>query len=376
MKRNCEWAISIFSVAIFVLLASPWVYMARAQPAGGAEWDKIVAGAKKEKRVVIYGSSSFQEVFYQFQKKYPEVKVTGFFSRGRRVAQRMLAERRGAKYLADIYINGAWTGYGVMYKGRVLDPMPPALILPEVVDQSKWWKGKHHYVDDEGKYLLGFNGVSYMANSYNTNLVNPKEFKSFWDFLNPKWKGKIAILEPTFAPAGPSVSHIYYSPELGPEFLRRLLSEMDVTVSRDSRQIGDWLAAGKYAISMFNVIGRADIDLAKKQGLPVDWWGPEAFKEGVPLSVTSGLVALINRAPHPNAARLAINWLLSREGQMAFQKVTEGNSLRIDIPKDDVPSYARRKKGIKYVNTEQPQYLDMTVIRKLVSDVRRKKRKR
>ncbi|NIO11191.1 MAG: hypothetical protein GTO40_25520, partial [Deltaproteobacteria bacterium] len=210
---------------------NPWMGLPTAESAG-SEWDKIVEGAKKEKRVVIYGSSSFQEVFYPFQKKYPEVKVVGFFSRGRQVAQRMLAERRGGKYLADIYLNGAWTGYGVLYKRRVLDPMPQSLVLPEVVDQSKWWKGKHHYVDDDGKYLLGFNGVAWMANSYNTNLVNPKEFKSYWDFLNPKWKGKIAMLEPTFAPAGPSVAHIYYDPTLGPKFLRRLLTEMDVTISR------------------------------------------------------------------------------------------------------------------------------------------------
>ncbi len=375
MKRTYGWFTSVLGVVIFILFSVPSVDKVKAQAAGGAEWEKIVEGAKKEKRLVIYGSSSYQQVFYEFQKKYPEIKVVGFFSRGRRVAQRMLAERRGGKYLADIYINGAWTGYGVMYKSRVLDPMPPALVLPEVVDKSKWWNGEHHYVDDDGKYLLGFNGVSFMANSYNTNMVNPKDFKSYWDFLDPKWKGKIAMLEPTFAPAGPSVSHIYYDPTLGPKYLRRLLTEMDVTISRDSRQIGDWLASGKYAISMFNVIGRADIDLAKKQGLPVDWWGPEAFKEGVPMSVTSGLVALINRAPHPNAARLGINWLLSREGQMAYQKVTEGNSLRVDIPKDDVPSYALRKKGIKYVKTEQPRYLDMTPIRKLVSDVRKKQRR-
>ncbi len=375
MNKNCGWFISVLSVVMFVLFAVPSVDVASAQATEGAEWEKIVAGAKKEKRLVIYGSSSYQQVFFEFQKKYPEIKVVGFFSRGRRVAQRMLAERRGGKYLADIYINGAWTGYGTMYKSRVLDPIDSALVLPEVTDQSNWWNGKHHYVDDEGKYLLGFNGVSFLANSYNTNMVNPKEFKSYRDFLNPKWKGKIAMLEPTFAPAGPSVSHIYYSPDLGPEYLRRLLTEMDVTISRDSRQIGDWLASGKYAISMFNVIGRGDIDIAKKQGLPVDWWGPEAFKEGVPMSVTSGLVALINRAPHPNAARLAINWLLSREGQMVYQKLNEGNSLRVDIPKDDVPSYALRKKGIKYVKTEQPRYLDMTPIRKLVNDVRKKQRR-
>lgn len=61
--------------------------------------------------------------------------------------------------------------------------------------------------------------------------------------------------------------------------------------------------------------------MAKKQGLPIDWFGPISFKEGIILSKGAGKASLINRAPHRNARRLAINWLLSREGKIAYQRV-------------------------------------------------------
>ena len=75
------------------------------------------------------------------------------------------------------------------------------------------------------------------------------------------------------------------------------------------------------------------------QGLPVDWFKPDHLKEGTYITGGSGGVALINKAPHPNAAKVGLNWLLSREGQMAYQRLfTQGNdgpdSMRIDIPKE------------------------------------------
>jgi hypothetical protein len=85
-----------------------------------------------------------------------------------------------------------------------------------------------------------------------------------------------------------------------------------------------------------------DLDKMQIQGLPVDWFDPDHLKEGAYITGGSGGVALFNRPPHPNATKVAINWLLSREGQIAYQRLfTNGeegpDSLRIDIPKDKVP---------------------------------------
>ena len=89
---------------------------------------------------------------------------------------------------------------------------------------------------------------------------------------------------------------------------------------------------------------------ARKQGLPVDAFETDKFKEGGLLGSGGGNIALINRAPHPNAAKVFINWFLSREGQIVYQKLVQGgrNSLRIDISKDDLPPHARIRPGAKY----------------------------
>ena len=93
-------------------------------------------------------------------------------------------------------------------------------------------------------------------------------------------------------------------------------------------------------------------------------------------------MALINRAPHPNAAKVALNWLLSREGQIAYQRIftlgDEGpDSLRIDIPKDKVPRGNRRPHGDenKYPAVDRPEWMDMSSIRKFVKDVLEQRRK-
>jgi ABC-type Fe3+ transport system substrate-binding protein len=118
-----------------------------------------------------------------------------------------------------------------------------------------------------------------------------------------------------------------------------------------------------------------DLDKAKAQGLPVAWFGPKSFKEGIALSNAQGNIALVNRAPNPNAARLAINWLLSREGQIAYQKVFPfSNSLRIDIPKDQLGPDRQRGEGGNYVVTERPEWMDMKPILKAVEEVWKKKK--
>jgi ABC-type Fe3+ transport system substrate-binding protein len=145
---------------------------------------------------------------------------------------------------------------------------------------------------------------------------------------------------------------------------------MDITASRDTRQIVDWLATGKFAISGLTLVNRTGLDAAKKQGVPVDWFSPQQFKEGMAL-VSTAHTGLMNRAPHPNATRVALNWYLSREGQMIRQKPGNVDSLRVDIPKDDVGSHARRVEGSKYLVLDEQ--VDTASITKFVKEVWKRK---
>jgi iron(III) transport system substrate-binding protein len=340
------------------------------------EWEKVLSAAKKEAQVILYGSADYEKLFGEFNKRYPEIKVTGFFGRGADVAKRVMAERRADKYLADLYLNGMTTGYNVLYKAKAVDPIAPALLLPEVADPSKWWQGKHQFVDPENRYLLIFNGESRIVVAYNTKLLSTEEVRSYWDLLKPKWKGKIVALDPMSGGSGDALRFFYHSRLLGRDFIKRLLSEMDVTISADSRQMGDWIGAGKFAVSIFGPISRMDLDVGKEQGLPVDWFRPDQLKEGAYITAGSGGVALMNRAPHPNAAKVAINWLLSREGQIIYQKIFRSgedgpDSMRIDIPKDGVPKRNLRPEGdeAKFPLMDRADMMDMEPIRKFIREI-------
>lgn len=369
--QTSRW-VPLIGVKILCFIVALPANGGESKPAWQVQWEKTVEAAKKEGQVAIYHGSDFDRIFAEFHKKYPEIKVvsiTGGTGPGG-ISQRILTEQRGGKYIGDVYILGATTAYLVLYKGKAFDPIKPALILPEVKDESKWLGSQHKYIDGEGQYIFSFNGELQPYYGYNTRLVNPNELKSYWDLLNPKWKGKMVALDPTWGgPVASPLRFIYYHPELGREFLRRLLTEMEITPSREARQITDWMATGKYGISLFTTPSRTGLDDAKHQGLPVDWFGPKTFKEGAILSAASGNAMLMKRAPHPNAARVAINWLLSREGQIVYQKISGGDSRRIDIPKDDVAPERRRVEGVRFIETDTPETMDIGPILKFVKEV-------
>jgi len=354
---------------VLILTIAQQSFAAQANPPWQREWEKTVEAARKEGQVTVY-MSGYEAVLPDFQDEYPDIKLVAVTVRGNQLGQRLLAERRAEKYLADVVSSGANPNYQQFYHAKALDPIKSALILPEVIDQTKWYLKKHQYSDPEGQYVFNYVGsATYGAINYNTKLVDAKEFKSYWDLLNPRWKGKVEARD--IREAGPGAGNtrfFYYHPELGPSFIKRLFGEMDVTLFRDFRQGPDWLATGKYALCFF-----CDVDVLKQQGLPVETLGPGVFKEGGGLVQQFGTVSLVNRSPHPNAAKDFINWLLSRKGQIALQKRTStgespADSLRVDIPKDDVPYLNRRLEGIKYLDTGKAEWIEMKPILDVVNE--------
>ena len=341
--------------ALFLMEAiSGSVRTVDAQQNWQSKWEETVQAAKKEGQVTIL--VSYDAFLQEFKREYPEIKVVSVTGKGSVLYPRIMAERRAGKNLADVMISGAFPPYPEMHAAKILDPIPPALILPAVKDTSKWFEGKHEYVDHDGKYVfLHTSNPRGGSASYNTKLVDPAGFKSYRDFLDPKWKGKMVAFDPQ---AGRSqIRFLYFNPKLGPKYLRQLFGGMDITISRNRRQPVDWLSVGKYYICLFC----QRITVAKSQGLPVDQMIVR-WKEGIDMSAKGyGALSLINRHPHPNAAKVFINWFLSPKGQLAFQRsfhpADAPNSRRVDISKDYLPVTSRREKGVKYINMEQPEWL-------------------
>ena len=361
------WSYLLLSISLFVLGAVPTY--AASQSDWTKDWEQTLAAAKKEGQVTIY-IYRYEGLLQDFKKDYPSINVVSITGRGNELTNRIMAERRAGKFIADVYSGGTNSLYNTLYKGKALDPIKPLLILPEVTDLTKWYGNEHRYADPEGKYIFAFIGSPSNAQlAYNTKLVNPNEFKSYQDVTNSKWKGKIVSLDPRDTGLGATMQFYYYSPEIGPEFMKKFFGGMEITYSKNFRQMTDWLAQGKFAICM----GCKDSMRAKNQGLPVDDFDTNKWKEGSSFSAGGGSFSYLNQAPHPNAAKVFINWFLSRKGQIAMQKLGDvddpANSRRIDIPKDDIPPDNRLQPGVKYFDVVKPEYGDMKPIFDLAKEI-------
>jgi iron(III) transport system substrate-binding protein len=342
--------------------------LAAADSSWQSEWDKTVKAAEQEGQVV-YSASGSHRFLEEFQKAFPKIKPVVVAASCSDIVSRIMTERRAGKHLADVVRCGLTSAHA-LYRGKTLQPLEPALLLPEVKDPSNWWQRKHHYTDPEGKYLLVSAASAYLRfASYNQELVNAAEFKSYWDLLNPKWKGKIVATDPRTGEGRNGSRFLYYNPQLGPQFLRRLLSETELKLSRDYRQATDWLAQKQYALFLFS---QTDDTLnANQQGLPVQILDTTGWKEGAGLDPIAGAYALMDKPAHPNAAKVLLNWLLSREGQLAIQKDPESagraDSLRVDISKTDVHPLMRRREGVTYHVMWNPEWMDMKPVEKIVT---------
>ena len=353
-------------LALFVVSARP----SHSQDSWQAEWDRTVKLAEQEGQVVYSGCGS-HDYLKEFQKSFPKIKLTSVALSCTQLVSRIMAERRAGKYLGDVVRFGLTSAH-TFYRAKVLQPIDQALILPEVKDASKWWQNKLQYSDPEGKYLIVPAGSIYERfASYHSALASPSDFKSFADILNPKWKGKIVATDPNTGEGRNGARFLYHHAELGPKYLRRLLSEMDLTYSRDYRQATDWLAQKRFALYLFS---QSDDTLnAKSQGLPIQVLDTSNWKEAPGLDAIGGAYMLMDKPAHPNAAKILVNWLLSRDGQIALQRDAENagsiDSLRTDIPKSDVNPLMRRKDGVKYLEMWNPNWMNMKPVQELIDQV-------
>ncbi|MCH7654897.1 MAG: ABC transporter substrate-binding protein, partial [Chloroflexi bacterium] len=315
-----------------------------------AEWDALIAAAKDEGQVVlVFGGAAgrnYRPVAAFFQEKFGIEAVVSTGS-GSAQSDRILAEREAGQYLVDVMWVGGGSANARLVPANALDPIADLFIHPEVTDQSLWFRGKHWYADEPQKYVFSLSAETGPIKDmrYNTNLVTQEDLdgiNSVFDYLDPKWKGKIVAL----SPIGGSVTFFtsYVHPEIGKEWIDRFVSpELDVTFLRDFRQIVDGIAKGKFHFGI--EIGGAgrDLDALATLGAPVEKFPctvanvcVKELKEAGVISSTdssNNMMVPTNR-PHPNAAKLFVNWFLTKEGQTIMHTLSGENpeqTLRIDV---------------------------------------------
>ena len=336
----------LFVVLLLACFAAPvWAQ------GGGWEktWNEILTEAKKEGKVVLIGPPDpvvRRELPAAFKARYG-IPIEYLGGRLSQIAARLRVERRVGVYTADAFLGSITTTATILYPEKMLDPLKQALILPAVVDPSKWKKGKLWFMDPEKKHILRLFNLVSSDFHINTRYVEAKELRSFKDLLNPKWKGKISTLDPTRGRGRTTSSQLYL--RFGEEFVKKLYIDQKPRISTNPRQLADWLARGTYPISL--EAGTDRVKRLQKEGFPV----ANVYSHGDMLPRISagsgGLLTLMNQAPHPNAARVFVNWMASREGLEIYSRAQVLPTTRNDVNESFLTPESIPRPGVNYFDS-------------------------
>jgi iron(III) transport system substrate-binding protein len=348
-KIGCRsWTFYRGALLVLSVIYAPAVL---AQSDGGwqKKWDQTLAQAKREGKVVVLGPPGDQireAITKSFAKAFPDITIEFSGARGGELATRVKAERDAGIYSVDVVINGTSTANSYFKPMKALDPIEPALILPEVLDPKNWRDNRLEFSDRSTKLDLVFTTQNNVPLIYNPAQVKADEVDELMDLLNPKWKGKIAVQDPIPSGTGNGVFRWVWhvmGPEKAQDFYRKIRAQA-AAVDRDQRRQIEWVAQGKYPLNL----GPGTIMYQlEKRGLK--FGVVPHFKDyGAYLTPGFGSVMFVNRAPHPNAGKVFMNWLLTKEGQTVFSKGMGYVSRRLDVPTDHVPSYWVPKDTVKY----------------------------
>jgi len=323
MRRLLRWFLCVLAGVLF----APVLAMAQsAKPLAHGDWDKVLEAGRKEGKVVVSipASAELRKESEKIFKQRSGIDVEMFAARGAVVVRRIADEWKAGVRQFDIHIGGSASAVTGLLADGILEPVEPWMILPLVKDPKYWWGG-HMWVDRARRYIYSFQAYLTESMWYNTNLAKPEELRSYDDFLHPKWKGKIGFLDPRTPGAG-DANWTYMWMVKGEDYLKRLVHQ-NLVLGRDQRLLAENLAKGKLAL----VIGLTHYTYLPflRAGLPIKPL-PSA-KEGTYGTGGSGNLAIIKNAPHPNATKAFVNWLLGPEGQEVFTKAMGQATRRLDV---------------------------------------------
>ncbi|MFQ5904314.1 MAG: ABC transporter substrate-binding protein [Candidatus Binatia bacterium] len=286
IKRMLVVALSFFSI-IFVWLFPASVFSQTQK--------ELIKGAKKEGKVVWYGSLSLEDLkrlANAFEKKYPFLKVDPFRASGERIANKILTETRGRRYLYDVVATGAFEIWPLYKRG---------LLGKYVSPESKAYGPA--YKDPNGAWVDLYN--NYYVVGYNTNLVTQKDAPKDWeDLLDPRWKGKFAVDMEEYEWYAAMLS--FMGEEKGRSYMRRL-AKQDIQWRKGHTLNAQLMIAGEFPTAL---IYAHRGEKMRAQGAPLDW--APSFE---PIVSGMRVVSISSRPPHPNAAKLLFDYVISKEGQ-------------------------------------------------------------
>jgi iron(III) transport system substrate-binding protein len=268
----------------------------------GSAQSAFYAKAKEEGKVVLYttlAASDNKPFRAAFEQAYPGVQLEIYRASGTTVLQKILTESRAGAHLTDV----------VLAEGAALTPLRDANLLVKF-DSPERKAFEARFKDKDGFWTDVYPTVHSLP--YNTKIVAQKDLpKRYTDLLDPKWKGKLAANRNNYMFIAAMLD--LYGKEKGEDFIRKL-AQQNPQVRSGGTLTATLVGAGEMPLAF--VVYANNVENVKESGSPVDW-----VKVDEPLYAESHPVAVMARAPHPNAARLLAEFAISKSGQQLISNL-------------------------------------------------------
>ena len=326
MYRRYKIFLWLGGLGCFALLGAGRLHAGEAKSSPAIEWERTVEAAKREGKVVVSVPAS-AELRKGIEKAFTQrfgIEVELNAGRAASIVVKIQQEAKAGAPYFDLHMGGGESMVTGLLSEGILALLEPAMMLKEIKDPNNWWGG-HIWLDNSKRYIYA--SQAFQADNIwcNTDYVKPGEIRSLSDFLNPKWSGKIGYLDPRNPGAGASMWAFLWKLK-GEDYLKKLAGQK-LFVNRDQRVLAESLAKGKIAL----VMGLSYYSLLPfaKAGLPVR--SVPIPRDETYVSGGSGNVTIIKGAPHPNAAKVFLNWFLGQEGQETYSRAMGQGTRRLDV---------------------------------------------
>lgn len=328
------------------------------------EWDRLVAAAKQEGKLSVFtlAGTGYRHALDGFQDAFGIEVDHQTESSASIWVPKMRREREAGIYTFDTVVVPPNSALIQLKPQGAWDPVRPQIFRPDVLDDKAWQQGFEGQFMDTGKQLA----FAYMADvnhsvAIDTRQVRPDEIKTVRDLVDPKWKGRIIITDVRVGSTFLSSQAIRNSFPDGDELVRKLLVEQQPTFLRDVRQRAEAIVRAKAPIVLG--VTYAGLQEFRDQGVADHVKYLDIAEMDYAVSHT---VLLYNKAPHPNAAKLFINWLLTKEGQEAWCKPIPMNSARTDVEPFSPDAVATPGKKY-YFSSREEEYAKQVETQKFIS---------
>ncbi len=338
------------SCAALALIAVAGV--ARAQEDWKQRWEKTLAAAKAEGTVIVGMAPRVDQrnfLLKQWKEDFPDIELSLSIINSSKFVAATVAERQSGIYVWDVWNSGPNRN---LVESKLVDPLGPELILPEVNDPQVWGGWDNGFYDIDRKYVLAL--VNDLESPYyNAAVISPDVAKAqgLKLLLDPAYKGKIVFFDPRMS--GPGEPYLpFFKDVLGDDGLRTFIVDQEPVFVSSLNDAAQAIVRGKAVIA---IAGRPQSDLAPyiQAGIKLDVRQIGNTPQTAYLGTAGSTVAVFNRRPHPNAARVFVNWIASQRIGALLSKATGYDSRRRDVPPLD-PNFAVIP-GAKYIESQRPE---------------------